>query len=353
LFIALASVAGGSSSGWAQSVRVDDVRVGREGDRWLDTLQYQRLERATHEGVFGYAVTYDVPNNGSMTLFWPRARIHLSGSPPRLRNRVLKLDEGRLWYPDAVTGRSLPAVHRGILRLEEMYRADARGGIAAMEAFVLVFSMGEGAPVVATSGARLLAGRQGYRLGGSVVLLGSRRGATSGTVTATKATSKTTTSTTATTAGANGTESVPARSTLTLARSSSGSGEVAALVVRATAACKSRGSPRALARALKKVGYSRPKGSAVHHIVARNARDAEPARKVLRRLGIGMDDAANGVFLPATRRSPNPTGATVHSTMHTKDYYKAVNDLLDTAKDKAHAEVLLEQIRESLLAGAR
>jgi hypothetical protein len=101
----------------------------------------------------------------------------------------------------------------------------------------------------------------------------------------------------------------------------------AALAAR-SAAARSCGSPRALARALEKAGHTRPKGAAVHHIVA-----------------------ANGVFLPATRKSPNSTGAAVHSTLHTKEYYKIVNQMLEKAKSKADAEGILRRIHHSLLAG--
>jgi hypothetical protein len=124
----------------------------------------------------------------------------------------------------------------------------------------------------------------------------------------------------------------------------------AALAAR-SAVARSCGSPRALARALEKAGHTRPKGAAVHHIVAANAKNAKPARKLLRKFGIGLDDAVNGVFLPATRKSPNSTGAAVHSTLHTKEYYKIVNQMLEKAKSKADAEGILRRIHHSLLAG--
>ncbi|TKD12807.1 AHH domain-containing protein [Polyangium fumosum] len=114
-----------------------------------------------------------------------------------------------------------------------------------------------------------------------------------------------------------------------------------------------RGGPSsdALGRALEKAGHARPPGAAVHHIVAGNAPAAQRARDILAKFGIGMDDAANGVFLPATRAAPNPTGAAVHSTLHTNTYYQTVNQMLDTAKTQAEAEAILQDIRNILLSG--
>lgn len=64
---------------------------------------------------------------------------------------------------------------------------------------------------------------------------------------------------------------------------------------------------------------------------------AAPAREVLKRWGIGINDAANGVFLPATLKSPNPIGAAVHSTLHTEAYYQAVNRALRRVKTRQEA----------------
>ena len=68
-------------------------------------------------------------------------------------------------------------------------------------------------------------------------------------------------------------------------------------------------SSRALGTALEGAGIARPAESAAHHIVAGGAAAAAQARAVLQRFGIGINDAANGVFLPATRASANPLGA--------------------------------------------
>jgi hypothetical protein len=110
---------------------------------------------------------------------------------------------------------------------------------------------------------------------------------------------------------------------------------------------------RALARSLEAAGHVRPPGAAVHHIVPLNARApaAKRAREILARFGIGINDAANGVFLPATRKAPNPTGAAVHSELHTTRYYVTVNKRLGEAKTRAEAEAILASIRKELLSG--
>lgn len=95
----------------------------------------------------------------------------------------------------------------------------------------------------------------------------------------------------------------------------------------------------------------RPAGSAAHHIVAGGAKAAVPARAALQRFGIGVNDAANGVFLPASRAAPNAAGAAVHSTVHTRAYYQAVNNALGQATTRAEALEVLGALRQGLLGG--
>ena len=108
---------------------------------------------------------------------------------------------------------------------------------------------------------------------------------------------------------------------------------------------------RALGQALEAAGHVRPAGSAAHHIVAGGAKAAAPARAALQRFGIGINDAANGVFLPASRAAPNASGAAVHSTLHTRAYYEAVNDALGQAKTRTEALEVLGALRQGLLGG--
>ena len=98
---------------------------------------------------------------------------------------------------------------------------------------------------------------------------------------------------------------------------------------------------RRLGRALEAAGYKRPPGSEAHHIVAGTSRNAREARTVLQQFGIGIDDAANGVFLPAR----------VHRRLHTSQYYRTINRRLGSARSRAEAEAVLHDIRFGLLSG--
>lgn len=69
------------------------------------------------------------------------------------------------------------------------------------------------------------------------------------------------------------------------------------------------------------------------------------------RFGIGINDAANGVFLPASRAAPNAAGGAVHSTLHTGAYYQTVNQMLLGATTRAEAEAALAAVRQALLSG--
>jgi RHS repeat-associated protein len=106
-----------------------------------------------------------------------------------------------------------------------------------------------------------------------------------------------------------------------------------------------------LASSLQAAGFARPVQSAAHHIVAGSARAAAAGRQVLNRFGININSAANGVFLPANRRSANAAGAAVHSTLHTQAYYAAVNMRLAAATTRAEAEAILLSIQRNLLSG--
>lgn len=114
---------------------------------------------------------------------------------------------------------------------------------------------------------------------------------------------------------------------------------------------RSKPSSKKLGEALEAAGHVRPPNSAAHHIVAGSARKAAPARKALERLGIDINDASNGVFLPAKKSSPNPLGATVHSPLHGNAYYDMVNQRLANVTTRAEAEAALNDIRQILLAG--
>jgi hypothetical protein len=114
-----------------------------------------------------------------------------------------------------------------------------------------------------------------------------------------------------------------------------------------------RAHRRALEKALAAlpVPILREAGKSLHHIVAWDDRRAKGARELLDKFKINIDEAINGVFLPATLKSPNPKGAMVHSTLHTDDYYLTVERYLQKAKSRDDAIRRLTKIRETLLDG--
>ena len=81
--------------------------------------------------------------------------------------------------------------------------------------------------------------------------------------------------------------------------------------------------------------------------MAKKADGAKHARTILDKFGIGIDEAANGVFLPA---SSSGTAAN-HSTLHTSTYYRAVNAALDGATTRGEVLGILEEIGKALQAG--
>ena len=101
------------------------------------------------------------------------------------------------------------------------------------------------------------------------------------------------------------------------------------------------GTSGALLRALEALGIRSGTGFVAHHIVAKEALRADPARKILERLGIGIHDVANGAIL---RRRP-------HYELHTHKYYDAVNKALSAASTKSEAEEILRAIARALEMG--
>jgi len=110
-------------------------------------------------------------------------------------------------------------------------------------------------------------------------------------------------------------------------------------------------SAEKLDRALKAAGEKKPPGTAVHHIVAGKAPLAEAARKVLRKFGIGINDASNGVYLPCNSRLPCDAPGAIHSQIHTEKYFKAVELALRRAATREEVIEILRAIAAALKAG--
>ena len=84
--------------------------------------------------------------------------------------------------------------------------------------------------------------------------------------------------------------------------------------------------------------------NAAHHIVAGRAPDAEEARQILKKFGIGINDANNGVFLSTVKG----VGGTYHPSMHTIEYYVGVNQKLRVAQSGDDVITILNKIGKSL-----
>jgi hypothetical protein len=112
-----------------------------------------------------------------------------------------------------------------------------------------------------------------------------------------------------------------------------------------------RASSPALGVALEASGVPRPTGYAAHHIAAGNAKRAKVAREILQKFNIGINDVSNGVFLPANRATQVIAGETIHSTLHTDEYYDAVNEALESATTRQEAITILQGIGRALQSG--
>ena len=88
---------------------------------------------------------------------------------------------------------------------------------------------------------------------------------------------------------------------------------------------------KVLARNLIAEGFNRPDNVAAHHIVAGTDVRAAEARQILKREGIDINEAVNGVFLPSSSKYAVPPQA-IHSKVHTDAYYEKVNTRLRDAK---------------------
>lgn len=91
--------------------------------------------------------------------------------------------------------------------------------------------------------------------------------------------------------------------------------------------------------------------NAAHHIVPSSDhryKASIQAQKKLESLGIGINDASNGVFLSTSK---SVAGTTYHRTLHTNAYYEKVYDLLRHATNKQEGIEVLSYIKQSLADG--
>jgi hypothetical protein len=101
---------------------------------------------------------------------------------------------------------------------------------------------------------------------------------------------------------------------------------------------------------------ARAMGTDAHHIVAREAAAAHPSRVLIFAVGIGINDADNGVVLPRGRNASIPAlcGAAPHQHVHTATYHANVVAELYSADDVGDAgEIrgILRSIASRLVCG--
>jgi hypothetical protein len=101
---------------------------------------------------------------------------------------------------------------------------------------------------------------------------------------------------------------------------------------------------------------ARPTGTDAHHIVAREAAAAHPSRVLIFAVGIGINDADNGVVLPRGKGAsvPGLSGAAPHQHVHTATYHANVVAELygaDDVGDAGEIRGILRSIGSRLVRG--
>jgi hypothetical protein len=107
---------------------------------------------------------------------------------------------------------------------------------------------------------------------------------------------------------------------------------------------------------MKRAGRKEPPyPNSAHHIVMSNSThpDMKATRKHLKRLGIDIDDASNGVFLPTNTKAKTAAGtkAHPHSKCHTNRYKAEVRRRVTSKKTAAAAKRELRAIGDELRNG--
>jgi len=96
----------------------------------------------------------------------------------------------------------------------------------------------------------------------------------------------------------------------------------------------------------KKLGKNlknRPKDSAAHHIVGDTAKRASPARAILKKHGIDIDSAENGVWLP-NKNNKNGMPGIEHNGKHPNAYFDKVNQRIVNADRLGGKQGVLDEL---------
>lgn len=110
---------------------------------------------------------------------------------------------------------------------------------------------------------------------------------------------------------------------------------------------------RTLARNVTEIDKApRPSASCAHHIVALKDKEARQSRFLLFRVGIGINDGDNGVFLPRCGSGlPGYPKAAHHTPFHAALYHMTVWDRLRVHDDQPATRGELRDLKADLRAG--
>ncbi|ENG7681185.1 AHH domain-containing protein, partial [Providencia stuartii] len=99
-----------------------------------------------------------------------------------------------------------------------------------------------------------------------------------------------------------------------------------------------------LSRNMVAAGTPRPANSAAHHIVGDTSKGAKPARDILKKHGIDIDDASNGVFLPNKNNIDESLSGIKHNGRHPSNYIDAVNERIIQADLTGGKQGVLDEL---------
>lgn len=91
-------------------------------------------------------------------------------------------------------------------------------------------------------------------------------------------------------------------------------------------------------------------GTEAHHVVEGNAPAASKSRDILKKFGIGINDAENGVLLPSDVDKSIYRGA-LHNTSHSEKYSEFVYSKIKNVKSKEELVLRLTEIKKALVNG--
>lgn len=96
---------------------------------------------------------------------------------------------------------------------------------------------------------------------------------------------------------------------------------------------------------VRQSGIPKPPNTAAHHIVPENDKEADDARKILKKHVIDINGYENGVFLPTANNGGVDPGIT-HSGRHPKDYAIEINKRIDNADIIGGKQAVLNELNK-------